>query len=160
MYLEMVNITERDTFMSEYDKFPESAEVYWEKWVDVYEQEMDALEEEILRQELLEQELEELDDGYSAYNDEPELAPFNKIKTILTPFGVLPLTEQTLASTHFKFWVGHTNFRLLKKHVLMIENVIGVETVDVMTPYRFRISVAKLFKDRDVMSSVRAVLIK
>ena len=140
--------------------FPTGYEVYWEKWVDVYEQEMDALEEEILRQELLEQELEELDDGYSAYNDEPELAPFSKIKTILTPFGVLPLTEQTLASTHFKFWVGHTNFRLLKKHVLMIENVIGVETVDVMTPYRFRISVAKLFKDRDVMSSVRAVLIK
>ena len=41
----------------------------------------------------------------------------------------------------------------------MIENVMGVETVDVMTPYRFRISVAKLFKDRDVMSLVRTTLI-
>ena len=155
----MVNVTKRDSVMSEYNKFPESAEVYWEKWVDVYEQEMDALEEEILRQELLQQELEELDDGYAGYGDEPELAPFSKIKTILTPFRVLPLTEQSLASTHFKFWVGHTNFKILKKHVLMIENVMGVETVDVMTPYRFRISVAKLFKDRDVMSLVRTTLI-
>ena len=40
-----------------------------------------------------------------------------------------------------------------------MSNVDGVESIDVFTPYRFRIGVAKLFTDRTVMSQVRENLV-
>ena len=90
---------------------------------------------------------------------EEDMTGFKSIKTIMTPFGMMPLTEQSLASNYFKFWTGHTNFKLLKSHINTISMVDGVETVDVLTPYRFRIAVAKLFIDRNVMVSVRNALL-
>ena len=77
------------------------------------------------------------------------------IKSILTPFGILPLTERSLASRHFKFWVGHSNFQLTKNMCLLIQQTEGVEAFDVLTPYRFRIAIGKLFVDRNVMTTVR-----
>lgn len=88
------------------------------------------------------------------------MANMPSIKTIMTPFGMMPLTEQSLASSHFKFWVGHTNFKLLKGHCKTIGSVEGIETMDILTPYRFRIAVAKLFVDREVMSEVRKSLLE
>ena len=81
------------------------------------------------------------------------------IQTIFTPFGVLPLTEQSLASSYFKFWVGHTNFKITYSFYKIISNIEGVETLDVFSPYRFRISVGKLFRDRDVMNHIRKSMI-
>jgi len=102
----------------------------------------------------------DLDDDELDDFDEEELQSFAKpVQTILTPFGILPLTEQTLASTHFKFWVGHSNFKLLDSYYESIEMCAGVESVDILTPYRFRIAIGKLFKDRDVMGSVRDTLV-
>ena len=65
----------------------------------------------------------------------------------------LPLTEQTMASKYFKFWVGHSNFKLTKEFYKIIGRHPGIETLDILTPYRFRIAVGKLFVDRDVMKA-------
>lgn len=81
------------------------------------------------------------------------------IQTIFTPFGVMPLTEQSLASSYFKFWVGHTNFKITTSFHKIISDIDGVETLDIFSPYRFRISVAKLFRDRDVMSNIRKSMV-
>ena len=90
----------------------------------------------------------------------PETGKINTIKTVFTPFGMLPLTEQSLASTHFKFWVGHTNFKLIRSFYSVIGRVKGVEAIDIFTPYRFRIAIGKLFRDRDVMSGVRKKMLE
>tara|TARA_R100001129_G_scaffold24500_1_gene15815 strand:+ start:981 stop:1421 length:441 start_codon:yes stop_codon:yes gene_type:complete len=142
-----------DTF-----EYPNDFDVYWEKWIDVYQQEMEEIESAI-------DELEGLDD--LGYDIDPEvrdqlenMANIPSIKTIMTPFGMLPLTEQSLASSHFKLWVGHTNFSVLKSHTRLIGSVKGVESVDILTPYRFRIGIAKLFVDRDVMAGVRTALLE
>tara|TARA_R110000824_G_scaffold128568_4_gene289557 strand:- start:64021 stop:64455 length:435 start_codon:yes stop_codon:yes gene_type:complete len=137
--------------MTENFDLPEGNDVYWEKWVDVYEEEINELKD--IEKELMSREFE---DEPMAYAPEEEQAlAFPAIRTIMTPFGILPLTEQSLASKYFKFWVGHSNFKLLKSYVDTIESTKGVETVDVLTPYRFRISIGKLFKDRTVMAEVR-----
>ena len=102
--------------------------------------------------------MEEEESLYKELSEE-EMTGFKSIKTIMTPFGMMPLTEQSLASNYFKFWTGHTNFKLLKSHINTISMVDGVETIDVLTPYRFRIAVAKLFIDRNVMASVRNALL-
>ena len=138
--------------------YPQEYEVYWEKWVDVYQEEIDEIDQAL-------SEFEDLQD--LEYDIDPEMmeklesmANMPSIKTIMTPFGMMPLTEQSLASNHFKFWVGHTNFKLLKKHSKIIGSVEGIESVDILTPYRFRISVAKLFVDRDAMAKVRKALLE
>ena len=141
--------------MNENFEYPKDFDVYWEKWIDAYEQELE--EEQQLLEQLTEEELAELNISFEDLGE-----PYNKVshvRSIMTPFGIMPLTEQSLASNHFKLCVGHSNFKILKSHVKIIGAVAGGETVDILTPYRFRMSVAKLFVDRYVMSSVREALL-
>ena len=145
--------------MNEDFEYPKDYDVYWEKWVDAYELEFE--EEASFIEQLKSMDLEFSEEEESLYKElsEEEMTGFKSIKTIMTPFGMMPLTEQSLASNYFKFWTGHTNFKLLKSHINTISMVDGVETIDVLTPYRFRIAVAKLFIDRNVMASVRNALL-
>tara|TARA_R110000744_G_scaffold200354_1_gene319492 strand:- start:6904 stop:7350 length:447 start_codon:yes stop_codon:yes gene_type:complete len=141
--------------MNENFEYPKDFDVYWEKWIDAYEQELE--EEQQLLEQLIEEDLSDLDIDYE---DIPK--QYDKVahvRSVMTPFGIIPLTEQSLASNHFKLWVGHSNFKILESHINVIGAVSGVESIDVLTPYRFRISVAKLFIDRDVMSDVRKALL-
>ena len=130
---------------------PTGHDVYWEKWVDAYEEQVVAIESEEEEEEM-------------AYEEEEMLAEkfalMSHIKSIMTPFGIMPLTEQSLASQHFKFWVGHSNFKLTDKVYNVVGNTPGVETLDILTPYRFRIAIGKMFVDRDVMSTVRNNLLE
>ncbi len=144
---------------------PSGNEVYWEPWVDAYDNEevertKQLFEDEFNKQmEMIEGEFEEDSENSPEFGD--EISMFEKpIKTIITPFGVLPLTEHSLASNYFKFWIGHTNFKVLKTHASVIESCDGVESLDILTPYRFRIAAGKLFRDRDVMYNVRKALLK
>ena len=139
--------------MHEQIPVPSGYDDYWEKWIDAYTPE----ETEVI---LLDEESLEEDNNLS-FEEElgVEFKKFKNIQTIFTPFGVLPLTEQSLASSYFKFWVGHTNFKITPKFHRIMSNVEGVESVDVFTPYRFRIGIAKLFKDRTVMSQIRKNLV-
>ena len=128
---------------------PSGNDVYWEKWVDAYETQVAAIEIE-------EEEMEIYDEEMFA----EKLPLINHIKSIMTPFGIMPLTEQSLASEHFKFWVGHANFKLTENVYNIVGNTSGVETLDILTPYRFRIAIGKMFVDRDVMSTVRKNLLE
>ena len=129
---------------------PSGNDVYWEKWVDAYEEQVEEVE------------IEE-DEDETVYEEEmfgDKMHLMNHIKSIMTPFGIMPLTEQSLASQHFKFWVGHSNFKLTDKVYNIVGNTPGVETLDILTPYRFRIAIGKMFVDRDVMSTVRTNLLE
>ena len=131
---------------------PSGYDVYWEKWIDAYEVDIDM--------ELGDKEMEK--DEFGLFFEgvpEEEQNSIKSIQTIFTPFGVLPLTEHSLASTYFKFWVGHSNFKITVSTNALISKVEGVESLDIFTPYRFRIAVGKLFRDRDVMSKIKDVMV-
>jgi len=128
---------------------PSGYDVYWEKWIDAFEEEDEPFDEEE-RDESEEVSLEEL----KMLGLNP-LSPSPPIKSILTPFGIMPLTERSLASRHFKLWVGHSNFKLTQNMCLLIQQTRGVEAFDILTPYRFRIAIGQLFIDRNVMTSVK-----
>ena len=131
---------------------PSGYDVYWEKWIDAYEADIDM--------DLEDKEMEK--DEFGLFFEgvpEEEQNSIKSIQTIFTPFGVLPLTEHSLASTYFKFWVGHSNFKITVSTNALISKVEGVESLDIFTPYRFRIAVGKLFRDRDVMSKVKDVMV-
>ena len=86
--------------------------------------------------------------------------PVSHIRSIITPFGVLPITEKTRASKYFKLWVGHSNFKLTEDFYKIIGDTAGVEALDILTPYRFRIAIGKMFVDRDVMKAVRDCMVE
>jgi hypothetical protein len=104
------------------------------------------------------------------FDEEPQNVPFNEednldeetqIKTdhircqiISTPFGIIPINENTASGKIFNFWTGHANFPITKKIAEIIENTDGVETLNIFTKYRFRIAIGKAFKDSIIMRKI------
>ena len=133
---------------------PAGYDVYWEKWIDAFEEEEAEMIEEMYEGE----ELNEYEE--SLMEQEILKHSSSHIRTIITPFGVLPITEKTRASNHFKLWVGHSNFKLTEDFYKIIGDSSGVEALDILTPYRFRIAIGKMFVDRDVMKTVRDCMVE
>ena len=133
---------------------PTGYDVYWEKWVDAFEAEENEMAEEMYEGEDF--------DEYEESLMEQEIMKHSPshIRTIITPFGVLPITEKTRASNYFKLWVGHSNFKLTEDFYKIIGRSSGVEALDILTPYRFRIDIGKMFVDRDVMKTVRDCMVE
>ena len=76
------------------------------------------------------------------------------MKGVVTQMGVMPITEYSMPSRVFNFWIGHTNFSINKDIHKIIDNIEGVETLDVFTRYRFRIGIGKLFRSIDVRRAI------
>lgn len=135
---------------------PSGHDIYWEKWMDAFESaHQEAFDPPVADAGDGPEEESYLDAQWSPEEPYEETEQFVPVQGIMTPYGVLPLTDDTLASRKFKFWVGHSNFRLTEDYYNVIGHTEGVETLDILTPYRFRIGVGRMFIDRNVMSSVR-----
>lgn len=94
------------------------------------------------------------------YEIEPESFNENrKINAIITPVGLIPMNEHTDCDKIFNFWTGHSNFNLTSNIAKIIESVEGVETLDIFTRYRFRVSIGKAFVDRNVMNTITSEII-
>jgi len=90
------------------------------------------------------------------YDDENGVGPMAQYRNqkgipfMVTPNGIIPITEHTRAGSMFDFWTAHCTFRLTKKDIQAIENTHGVETLDINTPYRWRVAVGKAFNSQEV----------
>lgn len=51
-------------------------------------------------------------------------------------------------------WIGHCNVGITNKLVELIENVDGVETLDIISKYRFRVGIGKLFEEKKVKTTI------
>lgn len=76
------------------------------------------------------------------------------VRVIATPMGIIPMNDNTASGKIFNFWMGHTNFDISKKVSQIIEKTEGVETLDIFTRYRFRISIGKAFEDSETMRTI------
>jgi len=140
----------------------------WEKWKDPYGENIDDVEwagwddgEEQIDNSEVEHAFSEEEEEDSNSGTGPEIVnadpkdPFRKpLRVVATPFGMIPLTEYTMPSRIFNFWVCHTTFSITKPICQLIEKIDGVETLDVFTRYRMKIGIGKAFKDRDVMHNI------
>jgi hypothetical protein len=79
----------------------------------------------------------------------------NNIRVIATPMGIIPYNEFTASGKIFNFWTGHTNFKITEDVFNIMEETLGVEVLDVFTPYRFRIAVGKAFEATIVKQNIR-----
>lgn len=79
---------------------------------------------------------------------------------IAGPMGIVPVHEGNTPSKLYKFWIAHTTFPMTKSIRHVINYTEGVESFDIFTPYRFRISVARLFDDDSVKSELEVRVLK
>lgn len=77
---------------------------------------------------------------------------------IATPMGLIPMTEHTRAGKLFNFWTAHTNFPITKEIKDIIDSTDGVETLDIFTRYRWRISIGKAFNSPEVKDNLMKAL--
>jgi hypothetical protein len=121
--------------------------IIWEKWRDPFGEKND----------------DELDDDAfeeSGYEDENSDLIKDSVtaKVLFTPMGIVPYNDNTASSKIFNFWQGHSNFDITDKVAEIIENIDGVETLDIFTRYRFRIGIGKAFDDRATMLNINTAV--
>lgn len=79
-----------------------------------------------------------------------------------TPFGVVSVLNDAMAANTFDFWIMHTNFDIKEGIARVIEQVAGVETLEVYTRYRVRIGFPRsnLFRPRDAMHEIEVAILE
>lgn len=93
-------------------------------------------------------EITELD----SFKDEEEQDRLNyKGSIILSPFGLI-------MNKVFNFWIMHTNFKINREVYNILNNFDGVETFNVLSPYRASLSFGKVFDEKEVMNNIEKVL--
>ncbi len=91
-----------------------------------------------------------------SYDDEegPQMA------MAIPSFMMKPMMPvKVVAEKDFNFWMGHTTFPISNRILDIITVCPGVETLDILTPYRFRIATGLLFPPGEVMSGIAQAVI-
>lgn len=108
--------------------------IIWEAWQDPLNSNADEFNKD--KNVIFNQSPNALQD----YDEETEpIFGISPQKIIGTPHGLLSLTENTLASKRFEFWLVHTNFDITKDFVQKLEQIPGIESIEVFTRYRLRV---------------------
>ena len=135
--------------------------IMWQKWLDPFGEDdiIDSVFDKDTTDNFLDEDIEEDLEDINLQKEKNKLENLIKnnnkhIKVIATPMGIVPVNENTCSGKIFNFWVGHTNFDITRNIAAIIESTQGVETLDVFTRYRFRISIGKAFNDSIVMRTV------
>lgn len=124
----------------------------WEKWIDPLNGNMDEVEWPGAQPDADEEgeypiDLLDITDSDMAvirpsWDDEP-IHAVTPIKVAHTKLGMLTLTEYAMASSQFNFYNLHTNFKIGHEEACVIEDAVGVETIEIVSPYRVRIGFPK-----------------
>jgi hypothetical protein len=90
--------------------------------------------------------------------------PMRSRPFVITPGGAVPLKIHADLVRNFDFWIGHCDFQLdaeksnQRSHEIIIKEVPGVETLDVVTRYRFRVGIGLNFDSATVRRSIEKAL--
>lgn len=114
--------------------------IVWEKWINPYGENTEDVD------------WPDYDD-----NNDHNLQP-QKIHAIITSMGIIPYNEHTDCAKIFNFWTGHTNFPVTQYFANLLENIDGIETLDIFTKYRFRVAFGKAFNDRDIINTINDIV--
>ncbi len=90
-------------------------------------------------------------------DDENEIQGLNKRfhgPIVMGPHGIFPIDVHNIPSKQFNFWEANTTFKMTGAIVEIINLTDGVETLDIFTPYRFRMAIGKLFDEKIVKETL------
>lgn len=91
-------------------------------------------------------------DNYKEYDDEPKI---NIGQLISEPMPTNPFVRPKT----FNFWCFHTNFKITAKLAEIINDFHGVESLEIISPYRVYISIGKVFDDTEIRKNLQDELI-
>lgn len=121
-------------------------EILWEKWRDPFiGYDDNDLDPDHKSDQAVINALNHFRGEEDSEDEETKLDSNRGIRVIATPMGIIPYNEYTASGKIFNFWTGHTNFKITETIFDIMDNTLGVETLDLFTPYRFRIGVGKAF---------------
>ena len=60
----------------------------------------------------------------------------------------------------FNFFIAHCNFYINADIVNFLCRTEGIEALDILSPYRFRIAIGKLFATQEILDNIEAELTK
>jgi hypothetical protein len=129
--------------------------ILWEKWVDPFGsniEDVDLPDHVNLDKQDTRPWRDSYDEAESKQQQQGKVG--NNGPVLVGPLGIIPLNEHNIPSKVFNFWMGHTNFKIDEPTAEAIEDVLGVETLDFFSSYRFRFSVAKSFDFQDVRQAI------
>ena len=75
-----------------------------------------------------------------------------------TPFGVMPVKLNAELYQNKNIFIGHTNFDIDEDIKYIIEETPGVESLEVFSPYRFKIVVGTAFHNKRVLRDIKTRL--
>lgn len=77
-----------------------------------------------------------------------------------TPFGIMPIKLSSEMYNQKNVFVGHTNFDIDQNILEIIDNTPGVESLQLISPYRFQIIVGMAFNSKSVRQNISNRLCK
>lgn len=83
--------------------------------------------------------------------DEPPMPQY--AKGVITQQGIFPINENF---NPYDFWIGHSSFIITENIEEIISNAPGIEYIKVLSPYRFKIAIGKVW----VSNNQRAEVLK
>ncbi len=85
------------------------------------------------------------EDDYGGFEEEeePKIQFASMMPSMQNPFYQLKT---------YNFWTGHSNFNITKRLALIMNSIPGVESLEIVSPYRFHISIGSRFVPGEVMS--------
>lgn len=92
------------------------------------------------------------------YQDSFDKLKSPNIKVVETPWGPINVDSSLNPYKHFEFWLGHTNFKIGAKEFNILNSVDGVESLTIISPYRFLVAKAEMFEWRDVRVNIEEML--
>lgn len=104
-----------------------------------------------------------IDDGWDGESEEYE----DTHNVVVEQHGFIAMPSELLgqktvelySEDDFNFWTGYSDFKITKPLLELICDTDGVEACDIISQYRWRIAVGKLFVPREVMVNINNTLI-
>jgi hypothetical protein len=123
-----------------------SRKIGWQKYEDVIQSEMYSPMASILFDDLAsEVDSDEYEEEQEIQDQEALFLPKNFYETI------------SLMS-RFDCWIGHTNFNITNSIKNKLNEVDGIEVLNVMSRYRFFIGIGKMFKFSDIRKDIEKTI--
>ena len=144
--------------------------IHWEKWVDPLNSnvnEVDPLGHKPVHPNDIE--YYDFSENDTAVKDTDEaffrdlgsrIHSIKPLKVVNTKMGLLTVTENAMAGTHFDFWTMHANFPITEKVANVICEATGVDAFMPLTRYRCRIGFPRsgLFSITDCKLNIQKLL--
>lgn len=118
----------------------------WQKYEDVIQSEMYSPFTSMLFDDMSEEPPDDMSD---------EESDFQETETVFVPKNFY---ETISLMSRFDCWIGHTNFNLTNTIKNKLNEVDGIEVLNVMSRYRFFIGIGKMFKFSDVRKQIEETI--